>query len=162
MKLMIKPSDIVKRGLWDMYAYYVVGSEKESEKILLEDKEFELSERNGIVIGLLKVMETDNIIHRFNDYFIHFLSIKSMKNGDEILVKKKSVELAITNFRDKFPQYWDCEINWKMGLNDLDVYLNALLKKIEKIELLKLTIKNINYEFYYSNNVRKLLIFNNY
>ena len=84
MKIMVKPSDIVKRGLWDTYVYYVVGSEKESEKILAEDKEFELSERNGIVIGLLKVMETDNLIHRFNDYFIHFLSIKSMKDGKEI------------------------------------------------------------------------------
>ena len=159
---MMKPSDIVKRGLWDTYVYYVVGSEKESEKLLSEDKEFELSERNGIVIGLLKVMETDNLIHRFNDYFIHFLSIKSMKDGDEILVKKKSVELAIINFREKFPTYWNCEINWKMGLKDLDLYLNDLIIKIEKLELLKLTIKNINYEFYYSNNVKKLLNFNNY
>jgi len=162
MKIMMKPSDIVKRGLWDTYVYYVVGSEKESEKLLSEDKEFELSERNGIVIGLLKVMETDNLIHRFNDYFIHFLSIKSMKDGDEILVKKKSVELAIINFREKFPTYWNCEINWKMGLKDLDLYLNDLIIKIEKLELLKLTIKNINYEFYYSNNVKKLLSFNNY
>lgn len=162
MKIMMKPSDIVKRGLWDTYVYYVVGSEKESEKLLSEDKEFELSERNGIVIGLLKVMETDNLIHRFNDYFIHFLSIKSMKDGDEILVKKKSVELAIINFREKFPTYWNCEINWKMGLKDLDLYLNDLIIKIEKLELLKLTIKNINYEFYYSNNVKKLLNFNNY
>ena len=162
MKIMMKPSDIVKRGLWDTYVYYVVGSEKESEKLLSEDKEFELSERNGIVIGLLKVMETDNLIHRFNDYFIHFLSIKSMKDGDEILVKKKSVDLAIVNFREKFPTYWNCEINWKMALKDLDVYLNDLILKIEKLELLKLTIKNINYEFYYSNNVKKLLNFNNY
>jgi hypothetical protein len=162
MKIVIKPSDIIKRGLWDTYVYYVVGSEKESEKLLLEDKEFELSERNGIIIGLLKVMETDNLIHRFNDYFIHFLNIKSMKDGDEILIKKKFVELAILNFKEKFPTYWNCETNWKFALKDLDNYINELNSKIEKLELLTLNIKNITYEFYYSNNVRKLLNFNNY
>jgi len=85
-----------------------------------------------------------------------------MKDGEEILVKKKSVELAISNFRDKFPQYWNCELNWKAALKDLDIYLNDLSLKIEKLELLKLTIKNVSYEFYYSNNVKKLLNFNNY
>ena len=35
MRILITPSDIVKRGLWDTYAYYVVGSEKEAEKLLI-------------------------------------------------------------------------------------------------------------------------------
>ena len=74
MTINIKPSDIVKRGLWDTYVYYVVGSEKDAEQLLLKDEEFILSERDAIVIGLLKVMETDNLIHRFNDYITHFLS----------------------------------------------------------------------------------------
>jgi hypothetical protein len=32
MTINIKPSDIVKRGLWDTYVYYVVGSEKDAEQ----------------------------------------------------------------------------------------------------------------------------------
>ena len=90
MKIQIFPEDIVKRCLWDSYTYYVVGSEKEAEKILRENKEFELSERDAIIIGLLKVIETDNLIHRFNDYFMHFLNNRSMKDKDTFLIKKKS------------------------------------------------------------------------
>ena len=44
MRILIKPSDIVKRCLWDSYTYYVVRSEKEAEKLLKEDKEFEYYE----------------------------------------------------------------------------------------------------------------------
>ena len=92
MKILIYPEDIVKRCLWDSYTYYVVGSEKEAEKILKENKEFELSERDAIVIGLLKVMETDNLIHRFNDYLTHFLTVRSLKDKEGIFIKKKSLE----------------------------------------------------------------------
>jgi hypothetical protein len=62
MKIVLCAEDIVKRCLWDTFTYYIVGSEKEAEKILKENKEFERSERDAIVIGLLKVMETDNLI----------------------------------------------------------------------------------------------------
>ena len=66
MKITIFPEDLVKRCVWDNYTYYVVGSEKEAEKILKENKEFDLSERDALVIGILKVIETDNLIHKFN------------------------------------------------------------------------------------------------
>jgi hypothetical protein len=88
------------------FSYYVVGSEKEAEKILKENKEFELSERDAIVIGLLKVIETDNLIHRFNDYLTHFLTVRSVKDKETFLIKKKSLEANIEKFLDKFPDYW--------------------------------------------------------
>jgi hypothetical protein len=42
MKIIIQPEDIVKRCLWDSYTYYVVGSEKEAERILKENEEIEI------------------------------------------------------------------------------------------------------------------------
>ena len=63
MKIFITPEEIVRLCLWDLYSYYIVGSEKESEKILKENKEIELSEKDGYVIGFLKTMESDNLIH---------------------------------------------------------------------------------------------------
>ena len=162
MRILITPEDIVKRCLWDTYVYYILGSEKEAQAQLLENKEFELSERDAIVIGLLKVMETDNLIHRFNDYMIHFLTVKSMKDKDDILVKKKSLETAIDKFLDKFPDYWTPDAAYASALKDLVEYINQLREKIEKLEILKMTIQNINYEFYTSNSVKKLLNFNNY
>jgi len=162
MKIQIYPSDIVKRCLWDNYVYFIVGSEKEAERILKENKEFEISERDSIVIGLLKVMETDNLIHRFNDYFIHFLTVRSIKEKSEILIKKKSIDNAIEKFLAKFPSYWEAPINYLNSLKDVKEYIDSLKEKIEKLELIKLTIQNISYEFYSSNAVKKLLNFNNY
>lgn len=162
MKILITPEDIVKRCLWDTYVYYILGSEKEAESILRENKEFELSERDAIVVGLLKVMETDNLIHRFNDYLIHFLTVKSIKEKDEVLVKKKSLETAIDKFLDKFPDYWTPSISYANSLKDLVEYINKLREKIEKMDIIKMTIQNINYEFYTSNSIKKLLNFNNY
>ena len=162
MKIILCASDIVQRCLWDSYTYYVVGSEKEAEKILLENKEFELSERDAIVIGLFKVMETDNLIHRFNDYLTHFLTVRSIKDKDNFLIKKKSLEISIDKFLDKFPDYWTPPINYKNALKDLVDYINDLKEKIEKNEVIKMTIQNISYDFYNANSIKKLLNFNNY
>jgi hypothetical protein len=162
MKILIRPSDIIKRCLWDSFSYYVVGSEKEAEKLLKDDAEFELSERDAIVIGLLKVMETDNLVHRFNDYMVHFLTIKSIKEKDDVIVRKKSVEVAIEKFIDKFPKYWEAPLNYVNSLKELNKYIDSLKSKIDELEVIKLTIQNMPQEVYISNSVRKLLNFNVY
>lgn len=162
MKITLCADDIVKRGLWDSYTYYIVGSEKESERLLLENTEFEISEKDAIVIGLLKVMETDNLIHRFNDYMVHFLTIKSNKEKDQLYIKKTSFELAIEKFMTKFPEYWNIPLNYKRGLDDLKDYIIKLNEKVSKLELIELTIQNNKYELYSSNAVKKLLTFNHY
>jgi hypothetical protein len=162
MRILIYPSDIVKRCCWDSYSYYIVGSEKEAEKILLENKEFELSERDAIVIGLLKVIETDNLIHRFNDYLMHFLQVRSLKDKENFFIKKKTLETAIDKFLDKFPDYWIPPANYSSALKDLVVYIDDLRDKIEKLETIKMTIQNISYDFFNTNSIKKLLNFNNY
>jgi hypothetical protein len=162
MKIILSAEDIVKRCLWDTFTYYIVGSEKEAEKILKENKEFEISERDAIVIGLLKVMETDNLIHRFNDYLIHFLTVRSLKEKDNFFIKKKSLETAIEKFLDKFPDYWQPDMVYKQSLSDLIKYIDDLKNKIQKLEIVKLSIQNVNYEFYNTNAIKKLLNFNNY
>lgn len=162
MRILICPSDLVKRCLWDGYTYYIIGSEKEAEKILKEDKEFEISERDAIVIGLLKVMETDNLVHRFNDYMVHFLNIKSVKEKTDIIVRKKSVEVAIEKFLNKFPDYWTPPINYASAIKELTKYIDELKLKIQELEIIKVNIQNIVQEVYISNSVRKLLNFNVY
>jgi len=162
MKIIVKPEDIVKRCLWDSYTYYILGSEKEAERILRENKEMEITERDAIVIGLLKVMETDNLIHKFNDYLTHFISVRSIKDKENFLIKKKSLETSIEKFFDKFPDYWTPEINYANALKDLIEYTDDLSEKIKKLEISKLVVQNVSYEFYNTNAVKKLLNFNNY
>ena len=66
MQIKVTAEDLIRRCVWDNYVYYIVGSEKEAEKKLKENSEFELSERDALIIGLLKVIETDNLIFKFN------------------------------------------------------------------------------------------------
>ena len=102
MNIKICADEIVKRCLWDNYVYYVLGSEKEAERILKENAEMEISEKDALVIGLLKVIETDNLIHKFNNYVVEFLTNKSMKHQDSLLARKKAFDLAVDKFLENF------------------------------------------------------------
>jgi len=160
MKISIYTEDIVKRCVWDHYVYYIIGSEKEAEKILKENKELEISERDALVIGLLKVIETDNLIHKFNTYVMEFLTNKSIKEKDLLLVRKKTFDWAVDKFVDKFPDYWEPSLLYTKALKDLVEYIDIIKLEIEKLEVHKIVDKNVTYEFYGANNVKKLLKFN--
>lgn len=159
MKIVLQPQDIIQFGLWDSYSYYIVGSAKESEKILKENKPFELSERDAIVIGLLKVCQTDNLIHVFNQHITHFLTVKSIKDKETLLIRKKSTEIAVQKFLNKYPEYWVPPLNYKGSLKELQDYIEILRTKISKLEIIKISFNGVEYEFYNSNAVKKLLTF---
>jgi hypothetical protein len=160
MQIRVFPSDLITRCVWDHYVYYVVGSDKEAEKILKENKEFELSEREALVIGLLKVIETDNLIHKFNTYIVDFLSNKSINNNSQVLIRKKSLEISIDKFLDKFPSYWAPNALYKNSLSELVNYISEFKLKIEKLEIHNVSDQFGTYEFVVSNNVKKQLSFN--
>jgi hypothetical protein len=162
MEINLYAEDIIKRCLWDNYVYYVVGSEKEAEKILLENKKISLSERDALIIGLLKVIETDNLIHKFNTYIVEILTNKSIHSPqkDGLLIRKKTFDLAIDKFIDKFPDYWTPSATWTISLKDLVDYIANMKKDVEVLEIHKIVDKNVTYEFYNSNNIKKMLKFN--
>ena len=160
MNIKVTPEDLVRRCLWDHYVYYVVGSDKEGEKILKENKEFEMSERDALVIGLLKVIETDNLIHKFNSYLVDFLANKSINNNSQVLIRKKALEIFVDKFLDKFPDYWIPNSVYKQSLSELVDYIDDFKIKIEKLDVQKVSDQFGTYEFVVSNNVKKLLSFN--
>jgi hypothetical protein len=162
MRIEITPEQIIKMGLWDTYVYYVLGSDKEAEKMLKENKVMEISERDALIIGLLKVIETDNLIHKLNTYVVEILTNKSINSpGKEVpLIRKKTFDIALDKFLDKFPDYWEPSINWISSLKDLVIYINEMKINLEKLEIHKIVDKNVTYEFYNSNNIKKLLKFN--
>jgi hypothetical protein len=162
MRIEITPEQIIKMGLWDTYVYYVLGSDKEAEKMLKENKVMEISERDALIIGLLKVIETDNLIHKLNTYVVEILTNKSINSpGKEVpLIRKKTFDIALDKFLDKFPDYWEPSINWISSLKDLVIYINEMKINLEKLEIHKIVDKNVTYEFYNSNNIKKQLKFN--
>jgi hypothetical protein len=160
MNITVTPEDLVRRCVWDHYVYYVVGSDKEAEKILKENKEFEITEKDSLVIGLLKVIETDNLIHKYNTYLVDFLANKSINNNAQVLIRKKALEICIDKFLDKFPDYWIPNSVYKNSLSELVDYIEEFKVKIEKLEIHKVSDQFGTYEFVVSNNVKKLLSFN--
>lgn len=159
MKILITPEDIIKRCLWDTYVYYIIGSEKEAEKKLLENKEFEISENDALVMGLLKVLETDNLVYKFNTYIMDFLTNRSVREADQIVIKKKTLDSAIDKFNDKFPVYWESNINWEKAINELRTYIDKIKSDIDKLEIITIEDKNNIFEFYSTNQIKKLLKF---
>jgi hypothetical protein len=165
MKILVCPEDLIKRCVWDHYVYYALGSEKEGEKILKENIEFEISERDAIVIGLLKVIETENLIHKFNTYIVDLLTNKSINSTQisekaQVLIRKKTLEIAVDKFLDKFPDYWVPDAVYKKSLIDLVDYIDEFKTDIEKLEIFKISDQFGTYEFVLSNNVKKQLSFN--
>jgi hypothetical protein len=161
MTINIYPEDIVRRCLWDTYVYYVIGgSDKEAERILKENKEIAMSEQDALVIGLLKVIETDNLIFKFNTYIAELLSNRSSKVNEYLLIRKKTFDSAIEKFVDKFPDYWVPSLSYVHSLKELVEYVDDMKLEVEKLEIHKVVDKNVTYEFYNSNNIKKLLKFN--
>lgn len=159
MQIRVFPNDLVVRCLWDSYVYYVLGSDKDAELILKENKEFEISERDALVIGLLKIIETSNLIHKFNTYIAEFLSNKSINSGKDVLIRKKGLESAVDKFLDKFPDYWIPNTEYKKSLIELVDYIEVFKISIEKIEVQKITDQFGTHEYLNSNTVKKNLKF---
>jgi hypothetical protein len=160
MKISVFAEDLVKRCVWDHYVYYVLGSDKDAEQLLKENKEFEISERDALVIGLLKVIETSNLIHKFNTYVVDFLANKSISQGKDVLVRKKGLETSVDKFLDKFPDYWIPNVEYKKSLTELVDYIEVFKSGVEKIDIIKVTDQFGTHEYLNSNNVKKLLSFN--
>lgn len=164
MTIKIYPEQIVKRCLWDSYTYYVLQcTEKEAERILKENVEIEVSERDALVMGLLKIIETTNLIHKFNTYVTEFLSNKSINNPKKdgtLLVRKKIFDYSVDKFLDKFPDYWEPSTTWVKSLKELVDYIEEMKISLEKLEVIELEDKNVIYEFYNSGTIKKLLKFN--
>lgn len=162
MQIKVYPEDLIKRCLWDSYVYYILGSEKEAEKILKENKEMDITERDALIIGLLKTIETDNLIHKFNTYVVEILTNKSIHSPqkDGLLVRKKTFDLAVDKFVDKFPDYWEPSAVWTNSLKDLVDYVANMKNELTNLEIHKIVDKNVTYEFYSSNNIKKMLKFN--
>lgn len=160
MKIKVLPEDLVKRCLWDSYVYYILGSDKEGDRILRENNEIDLSEKDALIIGLLKVIETDNLIFKFNTYVVELLTNKSSKVNDYLLIRKKTMDSAIDKFLDKFPDYWTPNSFYIKALKDLVEYIDTFKVEVEKLEIHKVVDKNITYEFYNSATIKKMLKFN--
>jgi len=163
MKVVLTPEEIIKTCLWDSYVYYILkGSSKEAERILRDETEIVLNDKEALVLGLFKTIETTNLVHKFNTYIKEVLSNKTLKKESTLLIRKKILDAAIDSFLDKFPDYWTPNSAWITFLKDLVDYIDDFKNKIAELETIELDEKGVIYECYQSNVISKLLTYKYY
>lgn len=108
----------------------------------------------------MKVIETDNLIHKFNGYIVDLLVNKSINDKGQVLIRKKVIDVSIDKFLDKFPPYWIPNLVYKKSLDDLKSYVDNFKSGIGDLEIIKIEDKFGVYDFLNPNSIKKLITFN--
>lgn len=158
MKLIIKPSDLIKRFIWDKYQHFCLKGKtyKEIDSIILEDKEFQISEEDAFVIGLTNVLYTDHVVYKFKQHLKEILENKSFDNKEEIenddddddeiyhavklMVSKQLMIDSANDFLNKIPKVWDITKESNIFQNEINQITDLTKIFIEKINKLPVTI----------------------
>jgi len=159
MQIIVTPNDIIQRCLWDKYKRFCLHEKNEEEikNIVESNKPISLSENDAYVIGLLKIIETDNLVHRFNDDIFDFLQIKSSVIKDDLYISKYSINKFVSSYNQKFPEYYQPNINYKKGLIELKDYIKIIEKRIDELETITIKNKDKLYTYYMSKDIKKIL-----
>lgn len=166
MKILITPHDIIERALWHKYAYYILDgmSQDKIEKIVVENEEFEMTEREALIINLLKCIETDNLKHRLNQHILHILSIKSSEVDKDkkkvYAIRKNAIDDELTTFLKNFPDSWESTANYKHSLVEVKEYIAGLKEKLGKLLIIESEFQGNIIEYVQVTHVKKMLDFN--
>jgi len=117
-----------------------------------------LKENDAYVIGLLKVVETPNIVHRFKDYIEEYLKIRSTIINNRLWILKNLISKEIITFKDCFPEEYNPSFDYKKGIEDLNKFIDNLYSEVEKIEVTKIPDKDGKMKDYVSSNQIKNML----
>jgi hypothetical protein len=161
MQILITPSDIIKRCLFLEYKRFILKDMKEDEikNIVLEDKPIILKEDDAYVIGLLKIVETPNLIHRFKEHIEEVLKIRSNIVDNKLYIKVNDILREIINFKNCFPDYFITSFEYKKGIDELKNFIDKLYPEVEKSTITKIPNKDGKIIEYYLSNVVKNLLY---
>lgn len=159
MQIIVTPSDIIQRCLWDKYKKFCLFDKAEDDikKMIDDNKPFHLNEEDAYAIGLLKVIETDNLVHRFNENILDSLQIKSNIIKDELYINKTTISKEISTYLEKFPEYYKAPFNYKQSIHELKNYIQVIEGKMNSLEIVNVKQKDKIFVYYKSKDVRKCL-----
>jgi hypothetical protein len=159
MQIIVTPSDIIQRCLWDKYKRYIIYEKPEEEvkKLVDENKPFSLTEEDAYAIGLLRIIETDNLIHRFNENILDILQIKSNIIKDELYINRTTTLKEVSSYMNKFPDYYKAPFNYKQAIEELKKYIEEVDKKIAELEIINVKNKDKMFAYFRSKDIRKCL-----
>lgn len=159
MIITVNPEDLIKRCLWSDYKRFVLKSKSEQEiqVIVKENKPIVLSENDAYAIGLLKVIETDNLIHRFTVHMRDMINIKSTIFDKNVYLSVRVVENELEYFKKRFPIYWEPNSTYQTAIDDLIEHISNLQELVKDIEIYEFKIKDKNVRYYLSKDIKKMI-----
>ncbi len=106
MTIKIQPSDLISRFIWDTYEYHILDGKTNAEKnkIIEEDKEFEISEEDAFVIGLTNVIYTNEVIYKFKQFLRSILENKHFEQDNRKYINRQLLINCIYTFKNKIPK----------------------------------------------------------
>lgn len=159
MIITLSIEDIIRRCLWSDYKRFVLKdkSEQEIQIIIKENKPIVLTENDGYAIGLLKVIETDNLIHRFKIHMKEMINIKSSIFDKNVYMSVKVVENELESFKKRFPESWLADSVYEQAILDLNVHINELQALIKTFEIFEFRIKDKKVKYFQSKDIKKMI-----
>lgn len=167
MIITVTPEDVIRRGLWLEFKKFClkIKDEAEIQKLITKNQPFNLSEEDAYVVGLLKVVETDNLVHVFKKYMNEVIEVRStiqeVKKEKKVLINKSTLLKECITYKDRFPHYYHADLVFKKAIEELNVYVNQKYKEFDALESIVLQ-KNVQGQmkkmtYVYSSNVNKLI-----
>jgi hypothetical protein len=160
MIITVTVEDLIKRCLWSDYKRFVLKdkSEQETQNIVHENKPIVLSENDAYAIGLLKVIETDNLIHRFSVHMKEMINIKSTIFDKNVYMSVRIVENELESFKKRFPDYWASDSTYSQAISELNEHINNLQELIKTFEIFEFKIKDKKVKYFQSKDIKKMII----
>lgn len=163
MQILVQPSDLIIRCLWDTYKKFCLKHKTEDDITEIIDKNeiTVISEEDAYVIGLIRIVQTDNLIHRFNIDIDDVLKVRStivdIDDDKKVVINKPTILREINSFKNKFPIQYKPNKDFKKGIEDLLVYIDKVYSEVDKLEVYDIMIKEKIQTFVLSNKVKKII-----
>jgi len=159
MIITVTMEDIIRRCLWSDYKRFVLKdkSEQEIKLLIKENKPIVLTENDAYAIGLLKVIETDNLVHRFTVHMKDMINIKSTIFDKNVYMSVKIVENELESFKKRFPEYWEADSAYEQGIIDLNNHIVKLQALVKTFEIFEFKIKDKKVRYFQSKDIKKMI-----
>lgn len=159
MQILITPEDIIRRCLWLEYKKFCLKDKNEEEirKIIEENNPVVLKEEDAYVIGLLKVVDTPNLVHRLKEHVNEVLKIKSNIFNNKIYIIKSVAMKEISTFTQRFPEGFKAPFGYKQGIEDLKIFADKIYSEVDKLQTHPFQNGDKTYTYISSNGVKDIV-----
>jgi hypothetical protein len=159
MIITVTPEDLIRRCLWSDFKRFVLKdkSEQEIQLFVKENKPIVLTEEQAYAIGLLKIIETDNLVHRFTVHMKEMIIQKSTIFDKNVYISVKIIENELESFKKRFPDYWVSDSTYEKAIFDVNNHIVNLQALIKTFEIFEFKVKDKKVRYFQSRDIKKMI-----